>query len=305
MIEAYINAMPEEIFYNILEFMTASDLRILCGVNRRFNLLSNDDRLWKTRLITFNQQLGELLPIAQFEKRALESKAKNFWKKEYFELMDGTKAQKWIPYGRYSRNDLRLLKEAAAREVKTVVCGYGGTGKSALVIQFIQSHFIDEYDPTIEDSYRKMITLPGVSSTSVLIDLLDTAGQEEYSAMRDQYMGTGEGFLLVYSITSRESYFQVPKLISEVLRVKKKQSIPLVIVANKADLVDERQVLPSEGIALAKKYNCPFFQTSAKDFEEVFEVFVQLVFEIAYYRTYDGQVPNYPIKKEERRCGIM
>ncbi len=59
---------------------------------------------------------------------------------------------------------------------------------------------MDEYDPTIEDSYRKQCV---IDDEVALLDILDTAGQEEYSAMREQYMRTGEGFLLVYSITDK------------------------------------------------------------------------------------------------------
>merc|ERR1712137_1153044 len=72
-------------------------------------------------------------------------------------------------------------------EYKLVIVGGGGVGKSALTIQLIQNHFIDEYDPTIEDSYRKQVT---IDDETCLLDILDTAGQEEYSAMRDQYMRT-------------------------------------------------------------------------------------------------------------------
>ena len=68
-------------------------------------------------------------------------------------------------------------------EYKLVVVGGGGVGKSALTIQLIQNHFVDEYDPTIEDSYRKQVT---IDEETCLLDILDTAGQEEYSAMRDQ-----------------------------------------------------------------------------------------------------------------------
>lgn len=64
------------------------------------------------------------------------------------------------------------------REYKLVVVGGGGVGKSALTIQFIQSHFVDEYDPTIEDSYRKQCV---IDEEVALLDVLDTAGQEEYS----------------------------------------------------------------------------------------------------------------------------
>lgn len=79
----------------------------------------------------------------------------------------------------------------------------GGVGKSALTIQLIQNHFIDEYDPTIEDSYRKQVVVDG---ETCLLDILDTAGQEEYSAMRDQYMRTGEGFLCVFAVNNIKSF---------------------------------------------------------------------------------------------------
>jgi len=75
-----------------------------------------------------------------------------------------------------------------------------------------------------------------------LLDVLDTAGQEEYSAMREQYMRTGEGFLLVYSITSRSSFEEISTFQQQILRVKDRDSYPIIVVANKADLEHERQV---------------------------------------------------------------
>lgn len=125
------------------------------------------------------------------------------------------------------------------REYKLVVVGGGGVGKSALTIQFVQSHFVDEYDPTIEDSYRKQCV---IDEEVALLDVLDTAGQEEYSAMREQYMRSGEGFLLVYSITSRNSFEEIATFYQQILRVKDKDYFPVVIVANKSDLDAERQV---------------------------------------------------------------
>merc|ERR1712008_124026 len=102
-------------------------------------------------------------------------------------------------------------------EYKLVIVGGGGVGKSALTIQLIQNHFIDEYDPTIEDSYRKQVT---IDDETCLLDILDTAGQEEYSAMRDQYMRTGQGFLCVYSITSKGSFEEIASFREQILRVK-------------------------------------------------------------------------------------
>lgn len=160
------------------------------------------------------------------------------------------------------------------KEYKLVVVGGGGVGKSALTIQLIQSHFVDEYDPTIEDSYRKQCT---IDQEQVLLDILDTAGQEEYSAMREQYMRTGEGFLLVYSINSRNSLEELQSFYEQIQRVKDSDDVPVLVVGNKCDLEIERQVSYEEGLSLAKSFNCPFLETSAKQRINVEEAFYGLV----------------------------
>ncbi|KAI8064298.1 ras-like protein 2 [Gilbertella persicaria] len=155
--------------------------------------------------------------------------------------------------------------------------GEGGVGKSAMTIQFIQSQFVDEYDPTIEDSYRKQCVIDGECA---LLDILDTAGQEEYSAMREQYMRNGEGFVLVYAITSYRSFEQVQKLHEQIMRVKDIESIPVILIGNKCDMERERQVPTHVGKALAKQYDCEFLETSAKDRIRIDETFYGLVREI-------------------------
>ncbi|KAJ1921979.1 RAS1 protein [Mycoemilia scoparia] len=170
-----------------------------------------------------------------------------------------------------------MSKSQFVREYKLVVVGGGGVGKSALTIQFIQSHFVDEYDPTIEDSYRKQCIIDGEDA---MLDVLDTAGQEEYSAMREQYMRTGEGFLLVYSITSRNSFEEMDSFYNQILRVKDKDQFPMVVVANKKDLDFDRQVTKEEGRVLALGFGCPFLETSAKTRDGVDEAFFTVVREI-------------------------
>eukprot|EP01120_Amphizonella_sp_Union-15-10_P002553 TRINITY_DN1282_c0_g1_i1.p1 TRINITY_DN1282_c0_g1~~TRINITY_DN1282_c0_g1_i1.p1 ORF type:complete len:217 (-),score=60.67 TRINITY_DN1282_c0_g1_i1:121-699(-) len=162
-------------------------------------------------------------------------------------------------------------------EYKLVIVGGGGVGKSALTIQLIQNHFVDEYDPTIEDSYRKQVT---IDDQTCLLDILDTAGQEEYSAMRDQYMRTGQGFILTYAITSRPSFDELKQFKSQIHRVKDSDKVPIVMAGNKADLEEERQVTTGEGQELGKSWGCPFFETSAKTRINVEESFFQLVREI-------------------------
>lgn len=94
-------------------------------------------------------------------------------------------------------------------------------------------------DCPFPDSYRKQCV---IDDEVALLDVLDTAGQEEYSAMREQYMRTGEGFLLVYSITSRQSFEEITTFQQQILRVKDKDYFPMVVVGNKCDLESEREV---------------------------------------------------------------
>lgn len=181
-------------------------------------------------------------------------------------------------------------------------------GKSCLTIQLIQSHFVDEYDPTIEgadslmpprsralttaDSYRKQCM---IDDEVALLDVLDTAGQEEYSAMREQYMRTGEGFLLVYSITSRQSFEEIMTFQQQILRVKDKDYFPIILVGNKCDLEGERQVSREEGAQLARQYGCKFIETSAKSRINVDNAFYDLVREIRRYnREMSGQSGGAP-----------
>jgi len=156
---------------------------------------------------------------------------------------------------------------------RLVVVGGGGVGKSALSIRFVQGNFVHQYDPTIEANYRKQVTL---EDDSVLLDILDTAGQEEYSVLREQYMRMGDAFLLVYSIVSPQTFSAITKLHSQALRFARSQPV-FVIAGNKCDLDKDRSVTTQEGKELADELQCPFFEVSAKMNKNVTEAFMALV----------------------------
>eukprot|EP01123_Difflugia_compressa_P002301 TRINITY_DN12_c0_g1_i2.p1 TRINITY_DN12_c0_g1~~TRINITY_DN12_c0_g1_i2.p1 ORF type:complete len:194 (+),score=33.68 TRINITY_DN12_c0_g1_i2:91-672(+) len=189
-------------------------------------------------------------------------------------------------------------------EYKLVIVGGGGVGKSALTIQLIQNHFIDEYDPTIEDSYRKQVT---IDTESCLLDILDTAGQQEYSAMRDQYMRTGQGFILTYSITSRHSFDEASSVFREqILRVKDADKVPMVLCGNKCDLENERQVTKIEAETLAKSWGSPFYETSALARINVENAFYDLVREIRKETSVKGNAkPKAKPGKKAAGCSLL
>jgi len=186
-------------------------------------------------------------------------------------------------------------------EYKLVVVGAGGVGKSALTIQLIQNHFVDEYDPTIEDSYRKQVVIDG---ETCLLDILDTAGQEEYSAMRDQYMRTGEGFLLVFAVNNGKSFEDINTYKEQIQRVKDADVVPMVLVGNKCDL-PTRNVDMKQAAEQAKSYCIPFIETSAKTRMGVDDAFYTLVREIRKDKEQKGKQKRKNKGNKKRRCIIL
>jgi GTPase SAR1 family protein len=94
------------------------------------------------------------------------------------------------------------------------------------------------------------------------VAVLDTAGQEEFSAMREQYMRSGQGFLLVFSLSDRSSLDEIYKFHKQILRVKDRDEFPMYIVANKCDLTEGRVVslLKLNAIVISFKSGCSCFE---------------------------------------------
>ena len=161
-------------------------------------------------------------------------------------------------------------------EFKLVVLGAGAVGKSCMTVQLVSHHFVDFYDPTIEDSYRKQTV---IDNETVLLDILDTAGQDEYSAMRDQYMRTGQGFILVFDVTSRATFDELATFAEQVSRVKDRNlgDVPLLVVGNKCDLANQRAVTTGEASEFAASIGAAYIECSAKLRFNIEEVFAEAV----------------------------
>lgn len=178
------------------------------------------------------------------------------------------------------------------REYKVVVLGSGGVGKSALTVKFVSGTFMEKYDPTIEDFYRKEIE---VDSAPSVLEILDTAGTEQFASMRDLYIKNGQGFVIVYSITSLQTFQDIKSMREQIIRVKSIEDIPMILIGNKADMEHQREVPVKEGAQLAQSWGCPFLETSAKNTQNVNEVFIEIV----------REMNTSPVKEKKSCCTIV
>lgn len=164
------------------------------------------------------------------------------------------------------------------KQYKVVMLGSGAVGKSAITVQMVSGHFLSSYDPTIEDSYRTTIN---VNNQDIILNILDTAGQEEFYALRDQYMRSGDGYIIVFSITSITSFLEVNAIkeqLNMVLDTDDDTLIPIILVGNKCDLEEYRQVQSSDAQRLAEEWRVKYFETSAKNKTNINRIFEELVY---------------------------
>ncbi|GAC93160.1 hypothetical protein PHSY_000723 [Pseudozyma hubeiensis SY62] len=165
----------------------------------------------------------------------------------------------------------------------------GGVGKSALTVQFVRNVFVSTYDPTIEDTYRKLLVIDG---QQCMVEILDTAGTEQFLALKELYIKSGQGFILVFSLTSLASVNELGPLREAIVRIKDTTGVPIVLVGNKADLKADRQVPREIGTSLSKAWgNVPYYEASARKRINVDEIFADAVRQIRAFDALNGK-PN-------------
>jgi len=184
--------------------------------------------------------------------------------------------------------------------IRVVVLGSGGVGKSACTIMYVQNIFVEKYDPTIEDSYRKAAD---INAKSMMFEILDTAGTEKFTAMRDLYMKNGDVFCYIYSVTSRSTYNDLPDIIEQCIRVKDSTNFPKLIIGNKTDLQDQRDVKFDEGVKLARKLDSYFMETSAKTNLNITTIFEFLARE--FIVKHQPKVSAQAKQKNKRGCALL
>ncbi|CAI9592802.1 GTP-binding protein Di-Ras2 isoform 1-T2 [Mantella aurantiaca] len=185
-----------------------------------------------------------------------------------------------------------------SNDYRVVVFGAGGVGKSSLVLRFVKGTFRESYIPTIEDTYRQVISCDKSICT---LQITDTTGSHQFPAMQRLSISKGHAFILVYSVTSRQSLEELKPIYEQICQIKGDvESIPIMLVGNKSDETQNRELESSEGEAIAKKWKCAFMETSAKMNHNVKELFQELL-NLEKRRTVSLQIDGKKSKQQKRK----
>lgn len=169
---------------------------------------------------------------------------------------------------------LRVMPEQS-NDYRVVVFGAAGVGKSSLVLRFVRNTFHENYIPTIEDTYRQVISCNKQVCT---LQITDTTGSHQFPAMQRLSISKGNAFILVYTVTSKQSLEELRPIFQEILNIKGElEGIPIMLVGNKLDEEGSREVTTAFGLAAAKMWKVAFMETSAKTNHNVKEMFQELL----------------------------
>ncbi|KAL0491987.1 Ras-like protein [Acrasis kona] len=240
-----MESLPTDMLVLILQYASDSFGQYLSHllVNKEFNslIVSNPHLMLQltfkselpdqyNRLITNGHIIYELFRptkiIQAFELFTHYEKAVTFVKKEYLQ-------SNWVKYQKTLWE--RSQSQSRTDEIQTVLLGDGGVGKSTISNRLVSNIFIEEYDPTIEDSYRICCE---VNDEVYIIDMLDVAGQSEYSVMRDSYMRRCEVIIIVADAGNENTFDEIKVFIEQAQRIKDNICVPFLLILNKIDLVD-------------------------------------------------------------------
>ncbi|CAO1604047.1 MAG: hypothetical protein LQ349_000871 [Xanthoria aureola] len=164
------------------------------------------------------------------------------------------------------------------KQRKVAIVGSRSVGKSSLTVRFVEGHFVESYYPTIENTFSHTIKSRGQDFAT---EIVDTAGQDEYTILNSKHFIGIHGYMLVYSVASKQSLEMVRILRDKILNHLGADWVPMMIVGNKSDLKPEQRHVPAEeGRQMAEEFKCGFTEASARLDVNVSRAFEQMIAEV-------------------------
>eukprot|EP01024_Parvocaulis_polyphysoides_P038267 TRINITY_DN34304_c0_g2_i1.p1 TRINITY_DN34304_c0_g2~~TRINITY_DN34304_c0_g2_i1.p1 ORF type:complete len:222 (-),score=26.47 TRINITY_DN34304_c0_g2_i1:76-741(-) len=158
---------------------------------------------------------------------------------------------------------------------KVLLIGDTGVGKSSLLLRYTQDKFDELCQPTIGVDFK--LKLMEKQNKLIKMTVWDTAGQERFRTLTSSYYRGAQGIIFVYDVTRRETFENMADVwVREVKTYSTIQSAVRMVVGNKIDKAEEREVSKEEGRAFAKQHGCLFLETSAKSDLAVAQAFEEL-----------------------------
>ncbi|XP_038625202.1 ras-like protein family member 11B [Tachyglossus aculeatus] len=196
---------------------------------------------------------------------------------------------------------MRLLHSMGAtparRLVKIAVVGASGVGKTALVVRFLTKRFIGDYERNAGNLYSRQVQIEG---ETLAIQVQDTPGVQlqdpGWHEQLNRCIRWADAVVIVFSITDQHSYELIGRLHQHVRQLRPGGRLPVVVVANKADLLHAKQVEPQRGLQLAAVLGCPFHEVSvSENYHDVYNAFHALCREVSCLQ--QQQAGGAPLKR--------
>ena len=163
--------------------------------------------------------------------------------------------------------------------IKVILIGDSGVGKTNIMSKFLKNQFMENSKATVGVEFGSKLFIH--ENHKIKAQIWDTAGQEKYKAITGAYYKGSKGALVIYDITRKETFANIEKWVND-LKTAGDPKITIIIIGNKSDLADKRQITKEEGEEKAKSFGCAFLETSAfngENIDKAFDIMVKEIYE--------------------------